>query len=106
MTEKSELSVQIAKVSRKMIETTDQKEHNFQLTKIGEKRKARMTTINFISIRGQQNVRMRQKKNLIEIKIENDKRRSDVFLAKIRCPRTPLTENLTPYAYSQYIKDT
>ena len=56
MTGKSELSVQIAKVSRKMVETTDQKEHNFQLTKIGKKRKARMTAINFISIRGQQNV--------------------------------------------------
>ena len=53
--EKSELSVQIAKLSEKKIETTDQKVHNFQLTKFGKKRKARMTTIGFISIRGQQN---------------------------------------------------
>ena len=48
--EKSKLSVQIAKVSRQKIETTDQKIYNFQLTKIGKKRKVRMTTIDFISI--------------------------------------------------------
>ena len=65
-----------------------------------------MTTINFISIRGQQNVEDEAEKKPIEIKIENDKRRSDAFLAKIRCPRTPVSENLTPYAYSQYIEDT
>ena len=35
------------------IARTDQKIHNFQLTKTGEKRKARMTTIDFISIRDQ-----------------------------------------------------
>ena len=50
LTEKSELSVQTAKVSRQKTETTDQKIHNFQLTKIGKKRKARMITIGFISI--------------------------------------------------------
>ena len=33
----------------------DQKLHNFQLRKNGEKTKARVTTIDFISIRGQQN---------------------------------------------------
>ena len=54
-TEKCELSVQIAKVSGQKIETMDQKIHNFQLRKIRKKRKARMTTIDFISIRGQQN---------------------------------------------------
>ena len=51
--EKSELLVQIAKVSGQKIETMDQKIHNFQLTKTGKKRKARMTTIDFISIPGQ-----------------------------------------------------
>ena len=51
-TEKNELLVQIAKVSRQKIETTDQKVHNFQLPKIGKKRKLRMTTVDFISIRG------------------------------------------------------
>ena len=73
LTEKSKLSVQIAKVSRQKTETTDQKIHNFQLRKTGEKRKARMTTIDFISIRGQQNFEDNAEINLIEIKIENDK---------------------------------
>ena len=71
--EKSELLVQIAKVSRQKTETTDQKIHNFQLTKIGEKRKVRMTTIDFISIRGQKNFQDDAEINSIEIKIENDK---------------------------------
>ena len=71
--EKSELLVYIAKVSRQKIETNDQKIHNFQLTKIGEKRKARMTTIDFISIRGQQNFEDDAETNPVEIKIENDK---------------------------------
>ena len=35
--EKKELSVQIAKVRRKKTETTDQKVHSFQFTKIGKK---------------------------------------------------------------------
>ena len=52
---KSELSVQIVKVTGRKIETTDQKIHNLQPTKIEKKRKSRMTTIDFISIRGQQN---------------------------------------------------
>ena len=72
-TEKSELLVQIAKVSGQKIETTDQKIHNFQLTKIGKKRKARMTTIDFISIGGQQNFGDDAEINPIEIKKENDK---------------------------------
>ena len=71
--EKSESSVQIAKVSGKKIKTTDQEVHNFQLTKIGKKRKARMTTIDFISIRGQQNYEDNAEINPIEIKIKNDK---------------------------------
>ena len=50
LTEKSELLVQIIKVSGQKIKTTDQKIHNFQLTKIGEKKKARITTIDFIRI--------------------------------------------------------
>ena len=73
MTKKSELSVQIVKVSGQKIETMDQKIHNFQLTKIGKKRKARMTTIDFISIRGQQNFEDNAEINQVEIKIENDK---------------------------------
>ena len=71
--EKSELLVYIAKVSRQKIETKDQKIHNFQLTKIGKKRKARMTTIDFISIRGQQNFEDDAEINLVEINIKNDK---------------------------------
>ena len=73
LTEKSELSVQIAKVRAKKIETIDQKLHNFQLMKTGKKVKARMTTIDFVSIRGQQNFDVEAKINLIEIKIGNDK---------------------------------
>ena len=65
--------VQIAKVSRQKIEKTDQKTHNFQLTKIGEKRIAKMTTIDFISIRGQQNFEGNAEINPMEVKIENDK---------------------------------
>ena len=53
--EKSELSIQIAKVSGQKIETTDRKINNLQLMKIGKKRKARVTTIDFITIRAQQN---------------------------------------------------
>ena len=73
MTEKSELLVQSTKVSGQKIEPTDQKIHNFQLMKIGGKRKERMTTIDFISIRGQQNFEDDAEINPIEIKIENDK---------------------------------
>ena len=50
----------------------DQKIHNFQLAKTGKKRNARMTTIDFISIRGQQNFEDDEEINPIEIKIEND----------------------------------
>ena len=69
-TEKSELLVQIEKVSREKIKKTDQKEHNFWLTKIGKKRKARMTTIDFIIIRGQQNFEDNAETNLIDLKIQ------------------------------------
>ena len=72
-TERSELSVQIAKVSGQKIETKDQKIHNFQLTKIEKKRKARIATIAFISIRGQQNFEDNTEINPEELKIENDK---------------------------------
>ena len=71
--EKSELLFQIAKVSRQKTETTDQKIHNFQLTKIGGKRKARMTAIDFISIRDQKNFQDNAEINSIEMKTENDK---------------------------------
>ena len=73
MTERSELSVQIAKVSGQKIETKDQKIHNFQLTKIGKKWKARIATIAFTSIRGQQNFKDNTEINPEELKIENDK---------------------------------
>ena len=71
--EKGQLLVQIAKVRGQKIETMDQKIHNFQLTKIGKKRKARMRTIDFISIRGQKNFKDDAEMNPIEIKIENNK---------------------------------
>ena len=71
--EKSELLVQIAKVTGQKIETMDQKIHAFQLIKIVKKRKGRITTIDFISIRGQQNFQDDAVINPIEIKIENDK---------------------------------
>ena len=70
---KSELLVQIAKVSGQKIQTMDQKIHNFQLTKTGEKRKERMATIDFISIRGQQNFENDAEINPMEKKIENDR---------------------------------
>ena len=50
LTEKSELLVQIIKVSGQKIKKTDLKIHNFQLTKIGEKKKLRIRTIDFIRI--------------------------------------------------------
>ena len=71
--EKSELLVQTAKVSGQKIETMDQKIHNFQPAKTGKIRKARMTTINFISIPGQQNFEDDAEVNPVEIKIENNK---------------------------------
>ena len=53
-TEKDILSLQITKFSRKEIQTTDTKVHNFQITKIGKKRKQKMKVVDFISVRGQQ----------------------------------------------------
>ena len=72
-TEKSELSIQIVKVSRQKIETMDQKIYNFQLSKIEKNRKVRMRTIDFISIGGQQNFEDGVEVNPVEIKTENDK---------------------------------
>ena len=71
--EKSELLVQIAKVSKNRIERINQMVHNFQVTKIGKKRMAKMTTTDFISIQGQQNFEDDAEINSMEIKIENDK---------------------------------
>ena len=70
---RSELSLEIAKVSGKPIETTDKKVHNIQLAKIGRKRKTGMVTIDFVNIRGQQNFEQEAVINPIEIKIENDR---------------------------------
>ena len=53
--------VQITKVSGQKIETTDQKTHNFQFTKIGKKRIAKMTTIDFISIEANKTLKTMQK---------------------------------------------
>ena len=53
-TKKDSLSLQITKVSRKEIQTTDSKVHNFQITKIGKKGKQKMNVVDFISVRGQQ----------------------------------------------------
>ena len=72
LTEKSELLVQIAKASEKNVETTDQKVHNFQLTRIRKKWKQKMTTVDLISIRGQQNFEDEAKTNPKKIKLEND----------------------------------
>ena len=73
MRRKSAFSVQIAKVGRQKIETTYRKIYNFQLTKEGGKRKARITTIDFISMRGQQKFEDNAGINPVEIKIENQK---------------------------------
>ena len=51
----------------------DQKIHNFRLTKIGKKRKARMTAIDFVSIQGKQNFEDDAEINPVETKIENGK---------------------------------
>ena len=55
MAEKSDLWIQIADISGQNTEATDPKIHRFQLIKIEKKRKMRLTTIDFIRIRGQQN---------------------------------------------------
>ena len=65
--------VQIAKVSEKNVETTDQKVHNFQLTRITKKCKRKMTMVDLISIRGQENFEDEAKTNPKEIKLESDK---------------------------------
>ena len=49
------------------------KVHKFQLTKIGKKKKTQMTTVDFISVRDQQNFEDDAVINPVEIKIENDK---------------------------------
>ena len=69
-TEKGSLSIQITKVSGKEIQTTD---NNFQITKIGKKRKQKINVVDFISVHGQQQFEENGKINSIEIKIENEK---------------------------------
>ena len=69
--ERTKLSLQIIKVSGKPVETTNKTVHNFQLLKIGRKRKMEITIIDFINIRGQQILEEEAIINLIEIKIEN-----------------------------------
>ena len=53
-TEKDSLSLQITEASGKEIQITDNKVHNFQITKIGKKRKQKMNVVGFISVRRQQ----------------------------------------------------
>ena len=72
-TEKDNLSLQITKVSRKEIQTTDNTVHNFQIAKIGKKRKQKMNVVDFISVRRQQQFEENADINPIEIKIENEK---------------------------------
>ena len=57
----------------KRLKTTDQKIHNFQLTQIKKKRKAKKRTIDFISMLGQQNFEDDTEVNPTEIEIGNDK---------------------------------
>ena len=54
----------------KKIQTTD---NNFQITKIGKKRKQKINVVDFISVHGQQQFEENGKINSIEIKIENEK---------------------------------
>ena len=51
--EKDSLLLQITKVNRKEIQTTNNKVHNFQITKIGKKRE-QLYVVDFISVHGQQ----------------------------------------------------
>ena len=44
---KNSLLLQITKVSRKEIQTTENKVHNFHITKIGKKRKQKMNVVDF-----------------------------------------------------------
>ena len=53
-TEKDSLSLQISEANGKEIQITDNKVHNFQITKIGKKRKQKMNVVGFISVRRQQ----------------------------------------------------
>ena len=93
--------VQIAKVSGQKIKTTDQKLHHFQLTKIGKKAKARMTSIDFISIRGQQNFEDYTEINPAEIKVENDK--IQIMFKKYK--KSPVKFTLEGLLFSSAIKD-
>ena len=72
-TEKDSLSPQVIKVSGSEIQTTDNKVHNFQITKIGKKRKQKMNVVDFISVHRQQQFEENAEINPIKIKIENEK---------------------------------
>ena len=78
MAEKTKLDLQITKVSGKKIETTDQKAHNIQLTRLGKKEGKKMEVLDFLSMRSHQSFEDKAEINPIEIKIENDK----IFLFK------------------------
>ena len=61
----------LPKVSRKEIQTTDNKVHNFQITQIGKRRKQKMNVVDFISVCRQQ--QFEENAEINPIKIENEK---------------------------------
>ena len=63
----------MTKVGGKEIQTTDNKVYNFQITKIGKKRKQKMNVVDFFSVCGQQQFEENAEINPVEIKIENEK---------------------------------
>ena len=65
------LDLQIVKVSGRKTETTDNKIHNVFFARIGRNRKTKMNAVDFINIRGLQNL-FGNSINPIEIKIENN----------------------------------
>ena len=65
--------LKITKASRKEIQTTDNKVHNFHITKIGKRRKQKMNVVDFVSISRQQQFEENAEINQIKIKIENEK---------------------------------
>ena len=71
--EKSELNLQISKVSGKKIVTIDLKIYGLQLAWLSKRKRSLMVVIDFILIKGQQSFEDEAKINPIEMTIENDK---------------------------------
>ena len=70
--EKSELNLQISKVSGKKIVTIDLKIYGLQLAWLSKRKRSLMVVIDFILIKGQQSFEDEAKINPIEMTIEND----------------------------------